>query len=313
MAKSNAINVSSISSVIVTDDTGVLTASGAMTDGQVIIGSTGATPAAATLTAGTGITITPGAGAITIAASGGGGSGGLINVQYLTTSGTYTATAGTVSCYVIVVAGGGGGGGSFGRAGTGTARVQSCYGGQGSGYGMKYYAVAPTGTAYTVGAGGAGGIGADLGGSTNAVTGSAGGESTFNAGDIIINGANPGGSARSVQSSSTYSSGQLPVMNTSVGSASGVGNNADITANGGYAGFISGNSGNGGSGGASIFGMGASASSNDNNGNNAVCYGSGGGGTSLISSTGGTSPANDKFFDGGNGAPGIIVVYEYGA
>ncbi len=42
----------------------------ALTDGQLLIGSTGADPAAASLTAGTGISITPGAGSITIAATG---------------------------------------------------------------------------------------------------------------------------------------------------------------------------------------------------------------------------------------------------
>ena len=40
--------------------------SGALTNGQLIIGSTGATPTAATLTAGIGITISNGAGTITI-------------------------------------------------------------------------------------------------------------------------------------------------------------------------------------------------------------------------------------------------------
>lgn len=43
-----------------------------LTDGQVIIGSTGVAPVASTLTAGTGVSITNGAGSITIAASGGG-------------------------------------------------------------------------------------------------------------------------------------------------------------------------------------------------------------------------------------------------
>ena len=42
-----------------------------MTNGQLIIGNTGATPTAATLTAGAGIAITNGAGSITIAASSG--------------------------------------------------------------------------------------------------------------------------------------------------------------------------------------------------------------------------------------------------
>jgi len=59
------------SAVLVTSSTGVPTYSSTMTNGQVIIGSTGATPVAASLTAGANITITPGAGTITIASSAG--------------------------------------------------------------------------------------------------------------------------------------------------------------------------------------------------------------------------------------------------
>ena len=44
----------------------------ALTNGQLAIGSTGADPSAATLTAGTGVTITNGAGSITVNAAGGG-------------------------------------------------------------------------------------------------------------------------------------------------------------------------------------------------------------------------------------------------
>lgn len=54
------------SAVLVTDGASVPVWSGTMTDGQVIIGSTGATPTPATLTAGTGINIANGAGTITI-------------------------------------------------------------------------------------------------------------------------------------------------------------------------------------------------------------------------------------------------------
>ncbi len=62
------------SSVLATSATGVPTLLGPMTNGQVIIGSTGATPVRASLTAGSGVTITPGAGTITIAATGSGGT-----------------------------------------------------------------------------------------------------------------------------------------------------------------------------------------------------------------------------------------------
>ncbi len=59
------------SAVLVTDSSGVPGFSGTMTNGQLIIGSTGATPTAATLTAGSNITITNAAGGITIAAAAG--------------------------------------------------------------------------------------------------------------------------------------------------------------------------------------------------------------------------------------------------
>ena len=60
------------SSVLITSSAGVPSMSGAMTNGQLIIGSTGATPTAATLTAGTGITIANSAGSITISGAGSG-------------------------------------------------------------------------------------------------------------------------------------------------------------------------------------------------------------------------------------------------
>jgi hypothetical protein len=49
---------------------GLLTTTAAPTDGQILIGSTGAAPVAATLTAGTGITITNGPGSITVGTMG---------------------------------------------------------------------------------------------------------------------------------------------------------------------------------------------------------------------------------------------------
>ncbi len=70
------------SAVLVSNSTGTPSWSSTMTNGQVIIGSTGATPVAATLTAGSGISITPGAGTITITATGGGGGApGGLNTQ----------------------------------------------------------------------------------------------------------------------------------------------------------------------------------------------------------------------------------------
>lgn len=60
------------SSVLISSNTGIPVMSGALTNGQLIIGSTGAAPTRATLTAGTGITISNGAGTITISGAGSG-------------------------------------------------------------------------------------------------------------------------------------------------------------------------------------------------------------------------------------------------
>jgi hypothetical protein len=57
-------------SVILAQGTSAFTALGAATNGQLIIGSTGANPVLATLTAGTGVSITNGAGSITISTTG---------------------------------------------------------------------------------------------------------------------------------------------------------------------------------------------------------------------------------------------------
>lgn len=58
------------SSTIFTNTSGVPAWTGSMTNGQLLIGSTSASPALGTLTAGTGVTITNGAASITVASSG---------------------------------------------------------------------------------------------------------------------------------------------------------------------------------------------------------------------------------------------------
>jgi len=90
MATNNSINLKSSGIAIYDSGTGIFSAttitehsalvggasnaitSVAMTDGQLLIGSTGADPVAATITAGVGIGVTSAAGAITIFASGAG-------------------------------------------------------------------------------------------------------------------------------------------------------------------------------------------------------------------------------------------------
>lgn len=83
------------SAVLRTDSSGVPGFSGTMTNGQIIIGSTGGTPTAAAITAGTGITVTNGAGSITIASTG--GTGKLIQTVYTSTSST-TSTSSNIPC-----------------------------------------------------------------------------------------------------------------------------------------------------------------------------------------------------------------------
>jgi hypothetical protein len=85
------------------------TGQGSYTDGELLIGNTtGNTLTKATLTAGTGISVTNGSGAITIAASGG---GGFANMDVFTSSGTWT-NPGNVTKVKVTVTGGGGGGGA---------------------------------------------------------------------------------------------------------------------------------------------------------------------------------------------------------
>lgn len=82
------------------------------TNGQLLIGNTtGNTLAKATLTAGTGISITNGAGSITIAAT-----AGITGGQAFTSNGTFTIPAGVTSLKATIVGGGGGGGGAAANA-----------------------------------------------------------------------------------------------------------------------------------------------------------------------------------------------------
>lgn len=69
--------------VLLGNGTSAVSATSALTDGQLLIGNTGNAPSLATLTAGTGISITNGAGSITITNT---ASGGLSTVNQLTST-----------------------------------------------------------------------------------------------------------------------------------------------------------------------------------------------------------------------------------
>jgi hypothetical protein len=125
------------------------TGQGSYTDGELLIGNTtGNTLTKATLTAGSGISVTNGSGAITIAST---AAGGFSSLEAFTSSGTWTNPGSVTKVKVTVVAGGGGGGRGPGG--------NTNYMGAGGGGGGTAIEVIPfptaTNVAVTVGAGGA--------------------------------------------------------------------------------------------------------------------------------------------------------------
>lgn len=125
------------------------TGASSYTNGQLLIGSTPTGGlSAATLTAGTGINITNGAGAITIATAGGGS-----NIQTFAATGTYTKPPGANFVMVELWGAGGGGGAANGPQNKGGM------GGGGGGYSYRVFAAPDVGATVTVtiGAGGGGG------------------------------------------------------------------------------------------------------------------------------------------------------------
>jgi hypothetical protein len=102
------------------------TGQGSYTDGELLIGNTtGNTLTKATLTAGTGISVTNGSGAITIASTAGGG--GSYKAQIFASTGTWT-NPGSVSEVTVTVIGGGGGSGTLGSPGAQTSGNTSSFG-----------------------------------------------------------------------------------------------------------------------------------------------------------------------------------------
>lgn len=89
------------SATLVTSSAGVPSWTSSMTNGQVLIGSTGATPTPATLTAGTNISITNAAGSITIAGTGV-NSGTANQLAYYASSGTQVSGLTTANSGLLV-------------------------------------------------------------------------------------------------------------------------------------------------------------------------------------------------------------------
>ncbi len=166
---------------------------GTMTDGDLIIGSTGVAPQIAQLTAGTGIGIANGAGSITISATG--SAVGDTIVTTFNSSGTWTKNANTKHVtYHLYSAGGGGGSGARYATPTG-AGTQITGGAGGSVRGYTTYSMPaslmPASAMVTIGAGGSGGA-AVLTDNTDGNNGADAGVTTF--GDM------PGGYSQTTNS-----------------------------------------------------------------------------------------------------------------
>ncbi|WP_086642231.1 tail fiber protein [Escherichia coli] len=201
--------------------------------------------------------------------------GRLVNTRVFTSSGTYTPTPGTKRIRVTITGGGGGGGGC-----QAISSNETFFGAGGGAGGTVITILTPTQNSYpvTIGAGGAGGVGA-----TNGLKG---GDSSF--GSVIA----PGGEG----------GGKVGVTNTNGGNG-GVPNIGDIRITGGDGG--DGQSGNisvSGEGGASYWGGGGRAGAGG--GVRGRAFGSGGGGA-YDAGYSGTS------MTGGKGADGVCIIEEF--
>ncbi|ELM5371500.1 tail fiber protein [Escherichia coli] len=198
-----------------------------------------------------------------------------LSTRAFASSGTYTPTPGTKRIRVIITGGGGGGGGC-----QAASNNETFFGAGGGAGGTIISIMTPTQNSYpvTIGAGGAGGVGA-----TNGLKG---GDSSF--GSIIA----PGGEG----------GGKVGVTNTNGGNG-GVPNIGDIRITGGDGG--DGQSGNisvSGEGGASYWGGGGRAGAGG--GVRGRAFGSGGGGA-YDAGYSGTS------MTGGKGAAGVCIIEEF--
>ncbi|WP_458860053.1 glycine-rich domain-containing protein [Enterobacter asburiae] len=225
----------------------------------------------------------------------GDGTGRLINVQTFTASGTYKPTTGTKFVIAEVLGGGGGGGSNAATPSSGAAA--------GAGGASGSYAVCkhiPTGpVSVVIGAGGSGGVPAALG-----ADGSTGGTTSFGAVSAPGGYGGPKGVAfNNFPTGGNVATGSAPVSGSVIVSS--------IGSSGSYGILYSDSNATGGGGGSSNYGAGGVAmtinagGSGTQRGMDANGYGSGGGGAvSVHTSTAASSR-------GGNGAPGIVIIWEY--
>jgi len=264
-----------------------------LANGELIIGSTGLSPAKAVPTAGSGITITPGAGSLAFAAT----FSVIARAPYVYTGvpQTYTPTVGMRFCTVEVVGGGGGGGGAANGA-----NAAAGGGGGAGGYARQVFTAADIGASktITIGAKGAGGAAGNN-------PGSSGGTTSINTTSVLQATGGTGGAGASSQASAAWP-----------GGAGGVGSNGVINTTGaaglsGFSYYIAGSISTclGGQGAIGYLGSGSPIAVNTNSvgtgaaGNAATYYGAGGGGAvSLVN-------GGDKA--GGDGYDGVCIITEY--
>lgn len=209
--------------------------------------------------------------------------------RIFTSSTTYTPTPGTNSI-IIEVQGGGGGGGAV--PATSSSQYAVAGGGASGSYAKSLLTSGFSGVAITVGAGGAGGV-------AGLNNGSQGGTSSFGA--LISCPGGFGGVSQAATANGSVSFGQVTgsQVNASGGNIfNGSSNTASLGFGNSSGGFVSGSgcSSNFGGGGRGVVGS-------SNPGVSAVSYGAGGGGAGNNAS--GSAQA------GGNGAPGVVIIWEY--
>jgi hypothetical protein len=247
------------------------TGQGSYTNGQLLIGNTtGNTLTKATLTAGSGISVTNGSGAITIAST---AAGGFSNMQAFTSPGTWTNPGSITKVKVTVVGAGGGGGGG-----------DNWNGGGGAGGGTAIEVIPfPSGTnvPVTIGNGGAGGP-ANVPGAT----GGTGGTSSFGPYCSATGGAGGVG-------------GPAPVGSGQGGlGGSGTGGTVNfVGSDGAFSPAYHPGSATGGQGGSSFMGGGGRGDRYPLSGQAGNNYGGGGGGSGGGNNSG-----------GGAGAAGVVIV-----
>lgn len=209
--------------------------------------------------------------------------GRLIGVRVITTSGTYTPTAGTKSI-IVEVQGAGGGGGGVGPTNASSIAIAS--GGTGGAYSRSYITNVKSSYAVTVGAGGAAGVAG--------VNGGNGGSSTF---DSITCGGGFGGGT---------GNGAPPILQNAPGIPTATGGNI-VNMSGQPAliamGFSLQTQISGGGGGSPL-GAGGGQHGSSAAGFPGSGFGSGGGGANAYNNS-------SISLNGAPGANGVVVILEY--